>query len=595
MLKELTELRLDNNNLSGEIPPALGVVLDGNHSYPGCKNLEELYLNNNDLSEGIPNTLGKCTKLRVLNLRNNTLTGTIPPDIGKCKDLEELFLNKNQLEDEIPSDLGCLNRLKLLYLQNNNLTSQIPNLGQCRNLEELYLNDNQLDGEIPESLGECKELIKIYVHKNIKLGTKVPPQVDALPNLKNLQVDSYGESSTGPLRTDLETLSSMWTQMGMDLKILQDGSKFNVKDWFGVTVDEEIGRVTKLDWSGKSIQDFKKKLAEVDEEDDEKEGAESGEKGEVAKKGKEVEKDEEVFDGEENDENSSADAAAESELQGKGDKLLGQIPDIIGKLDALLCLNLSQNSLNGTIPEQLEELQDLTTLHLEDNQLSGHIPRNLGFCESLNELHLEKNKLSGDVPPELGGVDGHEGCQNLAKLYVGCQNLAKLYVQENESGLDKLPEEVKKIKSLNLVHLNKKDDVEIVGDLGKDAEAVLACWLALGGDEDDLKNEAGNDIFNWSEVTVESGRVTKLNWHQKGLNGFISGDIGNIKMLREVRGCEERSDEMEMCQDLSLIGCVSSSYLDIAATIIAIHFQLVNVNSHATHYACRSSTCPATL
>ncbi|GMI07393.1 hypothetical protein TrLO_g7578 [Triparma laevis f. longispina] len=505
MLKELTELRLDNNNLSGEIPPALGGALDGNHSYPGCKKLEELYLNNNDLSKGIPNTLGECTKLRVLNLCNNTLTGKIPPRIGKCKDLEELLLNKNQLENEIPSDLGYLHKLKLLYLQNNNLTSQIPNLGQCKNLEELYLNDNQLDGKIPESLGECRELIKIYVHKNINLGKKVPSQVDALPNLKNLQVDSYGESSTGLLRGDLITLSSMWTQMEMDLKILQNGSEFNVKGWFGVTVDDKIGRVTKLDWSGK----------------------EPGEKGEGVKKGKEVEKDGDVLEGEENDENSSADAAAESESQGRGDKLFGRIPVIIGDLDALQCLNLSQNSLNGTIPKQLEKLQDLTTLHLEDNQLSGSIPPNLGFCVSLNELHLEKNKLSGDVPPELGGVEGVDGQK-------GCQRLAKLYVQENKSGLDKLPEKVKSIKWLNLVHLNEEDDVEIVGDLGKDAKAVLDCWKDLGGNEDDLKNEAGNDIFNWSEVTVESGRVTKLNWHQKGLTGFISEDIGNIKMLREL-------------------------------------------------------------
>ena len=63
-------------------------------------------------------------------------------------------------------------------------------------------------------------------------------------------------------------------------------------------------------------------------------------------------------------------------------------------------------------------------------------------------------------------------------------------------------------------------------------------------------------------------------------------EVGSI-MDPKVRGCEERSDELEMRKDLSLIGCVSSSYLDIAATTIVIQFQLVNVNSHATRFARR--------
>ncbi|GMH62053.1 hypothetical protein TL16_g03398 [Triparma laevis f. inornata] len=549
LLQELTELRLDRNNISGSIPPALGgteggtfsslslLGMDSDEDYPGCKNLKELHLNYNDLTGEIPESLGNCINLVVLNLNFNSLYGEIPKSLGQCLNLEALLLNKNQLgrrEEEksgIPDSLGRLVKLKRLYLQYNKLTGVIPGaLGLCGALEELWLNNNQLEGAIPQGLGECKELQKLYVQENSALFKKnVPSDVDELTSLTNLQVDSNGETSTGLLGRDLKTLKQLWKDMGMKVEILQKGSKYNVKKWFGVTVDDKINRVIELDWSGSSIEAFKKKLAEEndkeddDEDDDndtkkeqeasekEKEGTELGEKVE------EVEKNEEVGEIEEVEENVKPDQV-EIEQQAVGDKLTGKIPDEIGNLDELQCLNLSQNSLSETIPKTIGKLKELTVLRLDDNKLIGEIPCALGACVSLNVIHLEKNELIGGVPSDL----------------KGCARLSKLYVQENHSGLDILPTVVESIEWLNLVHLNNKEDVKIIGYLGKDAEAVQACWDALGGAPEMLTNGAGNDIFNWSEVTISKGRVTKLNWSEKGLTGEISKEIGNIKMLSEL-------------------------------------------------------------
>ncbi|MBC6422914.1 MAG: hypothetical protein GDA38_16355 [Hormoscilla sp. SP12CHS1] len=51
----------------------------------------------------------------------------------------------------IPSELGSLSKLQLLYLHDNSLSGTIPSeLGSLSKLLELYLSSNSLNGTIPE-------------------------------------------------------------------------------------------------------------------------------------------------------------------------------------------------------------------------------------------------------------------------------------------------------------------------------------------------------------------------------------------------------------------------------------------------------------
>ena len=61
-----------------------------------------------------------------LDLGNNQLTGSIPPEIGNLTNLEWLYLSNNQLTEEIPLEIGNLNNLIYLDLFNNQLTGEIP-------------------------------------------------------------------------------------------------------------------------------------------------------------------------------------------------------------------------------------------------------------------------------------------------------------------------------------------------------------------------------------------------------------------------------------------------------------------------------------
>ena len=105
----LTRLWLEENHLTGAIPPALG----------NLANLESLILGGNQLSGSIPPELGSHFYLGRLDLAWNQLTGAIPPELGRLSNLEVLRLRGNQLGGAIPIELARLDNLDELALGGN--------------------------------------------------------------------------------------------------------------------------------------------------------------------------------------------------------------------------------------------------------------------------------------------------------------------------------------------------------------------------------------------------------------------------------------------------------------------------------------------
>jgi hypothetical protein len=138
-----TELDLSNNQLTGSIPPEIG----------NLTNLTQLYLYNNQLTGSIPPEIGDMTNLTYSGFYNNQLTGSIPSEIGNLTNLTYLDLWNNELTGSIPPEIGNLTNLVSLSFYNNQLTGSIPpEIGNLTNLRHLYLYNNQLTGEIPESI-----------------------------------------------------------------------------------------------------------------------------------------------------------------------------------------------------------------------------------------------------------------------------------------------------------------------------------------------------------------------------------------------------------------------------------------------------------
>ncbi|MCY4530132.1 MAG: hypothetical protein OXD46_14005 [Chloroflexi bacterium] len=178
-------LSLDGNELTGELPAALGSL----------SNLQRLELSNNQLSGEIPTELGSLSNLQRLELGNNKLTGEIPPELGNLGNLEILLLGSNQLTGEIPMELGSLSNLETLVIKINQLTGEIPKeLSNLSNLRILVLMANQLTGEIPTVLGSMSNLVTLELNYNYLTG-EIPTELVNLSNLNTLML--FGNQWSG--------------------------------------------------------------------------------------------------------------------------------------------------------------------------------------------------------------------------------------------------------------------------------------------------------------------------------------------------------------------------------------------------------------
>jgi Leucine-rich repeat (LRR) protein len=215
----VVQIRLNNNQLSGSIPPELGNLsnlwdlhLEDNQftgnipsSIGDLTQLKHLGLKSNQLSGHIPAQIGNLIELTWLNLFDNQLTGNIPPELGKLENLQDIYLGLNQLTGSIPTEIGNLKSIKEFEAKSNSLTGSIPSsLGQLSDLKNLLLDDNQLSGRLPIEITDLNELTVLSLPSNLLSGT-IPAEIGNLSNLQSLYL-SYNQLS-GEIPSSLTKLT----------------------------------------------------------------------------------------------------------------------------------------------------------------------------------------------------------------------------------------------------------------------------------------------------------------------------------------------------------------------------------------------------
>ncbi|KAJ4895688.1 Pollen receptor-like kinase 3 [Raphanus sativus] len=132
-LPNLRTVRLDNNLLSGPLPPFFKL-----------RGLRSLLLSNNTFSGEIADDFFKdMTQLKRVFLDHNEFTGKIPASVMQLTGLEELHLQGNQFSGEIPLLSDGNKSLKSLDLSNNNLEGEIPKSIAERNIAKMNFQGNQ--------------------------------------------------------------------------------------------------------------------------------------------------------------------------------------------------------------------------------------------------------------------------------------------------------------------------------------------------------------------------------------------------------------------------------------------------------------------
>ena len=190
----VTGLDLNENGLTGLIPPALGDLAS----------LGLLDLGRNELTGPVPAWLGNLVNLGWLHLGGNDLTGPIPGELGDLASLGLLDFGRNELTGPVPAWLGNLVNLWWLDLGGNELTGPIPGeLGSLVNLGSLDLGGNELTGPVPAALGNLVNLRELSLWGN-ELTGPIPDELGNLVNLERLGL-SYNWGLSGPLPSGLET------------------------------------------------------------------------------------------------------------------------------------------------------------------------------------------------------------------------------------------------------------------------------------------------------------------------------------------------------------------------------------------------------
>ncbi|KAM1862343.1 hypothetical protein ACFX14_002821 [Malus domestica] len=186
--RNLQTVDLSNNRLEGPVPEALS------------PSLVRLRLGSNSLDGKIPSAaIATHENLTYLEMENNNLTGSIPPELGDCRKLALLNLAQNQLSGALPVKLGNLSSLEVLRLQSNNLSGAIPfQITQLPKLSILNISWNSLNGSIPPSVSNMQNLINMNLQGN-KLSGSIPVGIASMDSLMELQLGENQLSGDIPI------------------------------------------------------------------------------------------------------------------------------------------------------------------------------------------------------------------------------------------------------------------------------------------------------------------------------------------------------------------------------------------------------------
>ncbi|KAL2609669.1 hypothetical protein R1flu_028242 [Riccia fluitans] len=386
-LTKLEVLSLGNNLLSGPIPEFF------DSSFPL---LRELNLSRNALTKNIPSihfNYSLVSGSTILDLSFNSLSGTLPTTIA-----EVTLLSHNNLSGEIPSAWSSVPSVAL-DLSGNGLEGGIPAfLGSMSSLRFLNLADNAFSGALPVELGNCSALEHLTLGNNLLTG-QIPSTFGQSfgRSLKTLSLAN--NSLEGPIPESIGNCSVLRV---LDLsRNYLNGTLPSLVDLDSLSKSLVVLTVAHNQLSGeipwwipllRSLQ-----LLDLSYNSfwgwipSDVTGLESLQ-----------------LPGPTNNDELSLDALYVMYVVQTGSIDTGTFSLSQRVVQVTLSVVLTSNYLSGPLPQQLGILKKLVYLSVANNSLNGALPPSLGNLTELKDFDLSENNFSGAIPPEFAGLTSLE-------------------------------------------------------------------------------------------------------------------------------------------------------------------------------------------
>ncbi|KAL6606709.1 hypothetical protein ACP70R_042362 [Stipagrostis hirtigluma subsp. patula] len=228
-LTELVTLDLSNNNLSGSIPPEVG-------------NLSKLET---------------CTR----HFNNNHLGGSFPPESSRLTNLQSLWMFDNYIEGPVPQFIENLTNLTDLRIYGMKLRGPVPKIfSNLMNLEKLMLGDLEGGQSSFDFIADWPNL-SILSLRNCGLIGHLPTNLPNLPELKYL--DLRLNDLSGPIQPLSPYKYSTYLYVGennfsgpLPSEIVQSSRALDVShnpSLSGTLPDNPAGRKWSINYIGTSI------------------------------------------------------------------------------------------------------------------------------------------------------------------------------------------------------------------------------------------------------------------------------------------------------------------------------------------------------
>ncbi|KAM0871718.1 hypothetical protein ACQ4PT_039204 [Festuca glaucescens] len=388
--------------------------------------LEYLNLENTGIHGVLPTRLANLSSLQVIQLSGNHLKGMIPDTLTSLCSLRVFELTRNDLEGDITEFIERLpkcsrSRLKVLRLGHNNITGAISDwISDMTSLIALDLSFNRLMGSLTTSISTLTNLVDLNLGYNQMDGVITKDHFSKLTGLQELHLsaNSFTINSdwTPPFRLQSLGLGSCSCGPGFprwlksqkniySLYLFDAGIADTVPDWFWTV----FAKAEVLDLSSNNISGtLPATLGQMDTS---------------------------WLDLSSNQFNGSVPQLPQNimTLDLSRNSLSGPLPFNVRSPISIDTLILFDNQFTGTIPTSLCQMKFLTVLDIGNNMITGQFPRcsenvasrsgmhpsnpdsdsssDMPLSMSIKTLRLDNNSLSDEFPlllqncPELTFID----------------------------------------------------------------------------------------------------------------------------------------------------------------------------------------------